>query len=158
MKRKTPSSRQSRRKVPYKRSRMAPPQRQVGLYNRRTELKTLDATISAKFSTTASFTLFNAVRLGPDDFQRVGKEIKMHSLFLRGCVTDRTTAARISNSFDFLRLLVVYDRQSNGTLPAISDILAMRDLAGAVTTSLQDHQEMMIIKTDSKFFWIVAGV
>lgn len=135
MKRKTPSSRQSRRKVPYKRSRMAPPQRQVGLYNRRTELKTLDATISAKFSTTANFTLFNAVRLGPDDFQRVGKEIKMHSLFLRGCVTDRTTAARISNSFDFLRLLVVYDRQSNGTLPAISDILAMRDLAGAVTTT-----------------------
>ena len=59
----------------------------------------------------------------------------MHSLFLRGCVTDRTTAARISNSFDFLRLLVVYDRQSNGTLPAISDILAMRDLAGAVTTT-----------------------
>ena len=51
------------------------------LYNRRTELKTLDATISAKFSTTANFTLFNAVRLGPDDFQRVGKEIKMHSLF-----------------------------------------------------------------------------
>ena len=37
--------------------------------------------------------------------------------------------------FDFLRLLVVYDRQSNGTLPAISDILAMRDLAGAVTTT-----------------------
>ena len=32
-------------------------------------------------------------------------------------------------------MLVVYDRQSNGTLPAISDILAMRDLAGAVTTT-----------------------
>ena len=74
------------------------------------------------------------------------------TVFLRGCVTDRTTAARISNSFDFLRLLVVYDRQSNGTLPAISDILAMRDLAGAVTTTLQDHQEMMIMLTDSKFF------
>ena len=41
----------------------------------------------------------------------------------------------VINSFDFLRLLVVYDRQSNGTLPAISDILAMRDLAGAVTTT-----------------------
>ena len=41
-----------------------------------------------KFSTTANFTLFNAVRLGPDDFN------------------------------------VLDDRQSNGTLPAISDILA----------------------------------
>ena len=106
MKRKTPSSRQSRRKVPYKGRAWLHLKDRVGLYNRRTELKTLDATISAKFSTTANFTLFNAVRLGPDDFQRVGKEIKMHSLFLRGCVTD-TTAARISNSFDFLRLLVV---------------------------------------------------
>ena len=76
MKRKTPSSRQSRRKVPYKRSRMAPPQRQVGLYNRRTELKTLDATISAKFSTTANFTLFNAVRLGPDDFNVLVKKLR----------------------------------------------------------------------------------
>ena len=60
----------------YKRSRMAPPQRQVGLYNRRTELKTLDATISAKFSTTANFTLFNAVRLGPDDFNVLVKKLR----------------------------------------------------------------------------------
>ena len=135
---------------------MAPPQRQVGLYNRRTELKTLDATISAKFSTTASFTLFNAVRLGPDDFQRVGKEIKMHSLFLRGCVTDRTTAARISNSFDFLRLLVVYDRQIMAHyLQFLTFLLCVILLV--LLLPLQDHQEMMIIKTDSKFFWIVAG-
>ena len=75
----------------------------------------------------------------------------MHSLFLRGCVTDRTTAARISNSFDFLRLLVVYDRQSNGTLPAISTFLLCVILL-VLLLLLQDHQEMMIIKTDSKFF------
>ena len=123
---KDPSSRQSRRKVPYKgrawlhlKDRWACT---IGVQS----LRHWTRQFLPSFLLLLVLPHFNAVRLGPDDFQRVGKEIKMHSLFLRGCVTDRTTAARISNSFDFLRLLVVYDRQSNGTLPAISDILAMR--------------------------------
>ena len=79
----------------------------------------------------------------------------MHSLFLRGCVTDRTTAARISNSFDFLRLLVVYDRQVMAHyLQFLTFLLCVILLV--LLLPLQDHQEMMIIKTDSKFFWIVA--
>ena len=80
----------------------------------------------------------------------------MHSLFLRLCVTDHTTAARISNSFDFLRLLVVYDRQIMAHyLQFLTFLLCVILLV--LLLPLQDHQEMMIIKTDSKFFWIVAG-
>ena len=134
---------------------MAPPQRQVGLYNRRTELKTLDATISAKFSTTANFTLFNAVRLGPDDFQRVGKEIKMHSLFLKAVLLIVLLQPElvivlifcVCWSFTTVRVMAHYLQFLTFLLCVILLVLLL---------PLQDHQEMMIIKTDSKFFWIVA--
>ena len=49
------------------------------------------------------------------------------------------------------------DRQSNGTLPAISDILAMRDLAGAVTTTSRSSRNDDY-KDRFKIFLIVAGV
>ena len=139
MKRKTPSSRQSRRKFLIKVAHGST-SKTGGLYNRRTELKTLDATISARFSTTANFTLFNAVRLGPDDFNVLVKKLRCIVSFSEAVLLIVLLQPELVIVLIFCVCWSFYDRQSNGTLPAISDILAMRDLAGAVTTT-SDHQK-----------------
>ena len=59
----------------------------------------------------------------------------MHSLFLRGRLLIVLLQPELVIVLIFCVLLVVYDRQSNGQLPAIYDFHAMRDLAGAVTTT-----------------------
>lgn len=118
----------------YKKPRLSRPQNVVGLYNRRTELKTVDTGATNTFSTTPVFQILNAIRLGNDDYQRVGKEIKMKSLLLTAQVQD---LRRNSNAHDWIRYMIVYDRQTNGAAPLIADILSSVDINGGVTSTVR---------------------
>lgn len=79
-----------------------------------------------------SFLLVNGIVPGAAGYQRVGRKISMNSLAIRGWVYFAQAGA--APTFDFLRMLVVYDRQPNGALPALADILLDCTSAGATAT------------------------
>lgn len=64
---------------------------------------------------------FNAIQAGTGFFNRIGNRITMKSLHLVGTLT--TTANVTAGIVEYLRIMVVYDKQANGAAPAITDIL-----------------------------------
>lgn len=99
------------------------------------EVKSVDlvgAPISKTVSTTATFNLMNGVQEGSSFYNRVGRKIMMRSLHLVGNITSSGNAAGVA---EYLRLMVVYDRQPNGAAPAIADVLLDYDNAGTTTTT-----------------------
>lgn len=101
----------------------------------RTEIKTLDVPLQTDLiSTTAVFTLLNLMEEGTSFFNRVGRKIMMKSIRITGGLALSGLAVINANQ-DYLRVMVVYDRQPNGSAPAISDILQNVDLGGTSSTT-----------------------
>lgn len=97
-------------------------------------MKHVDTGATNTMSSTAVFQLLNNIRLGNDDYQRVGKEIKMKSLLLTAQVQD---LRRNSNAHDWIRYMIIYDRQTNGAAPVIADVLSSVDINGGVTSTVR---------------------
>lgn len=90
------------------------------------ELKFIDTSItfSLPFSATTFITpggtnLLNGLARGTQMNQRVGRKVTMKSLLIRG--TFQIAATSTGNAP--CRVMVVYDRQTNTTAPAITDVL-----------------------------------
>lgn len=98
------------------------------------EIKCIDiVTTNSPFQLAATppvITLLNGIQTGSGFFNRVGAKIEMLNLHIRGFVTNVTTSLQ-----DFGRIVVVYDRQPNGAIPTVSDILQTRSQTGAATNS-----------------------
>ncbi len=73
-------------------------------------------------STTGSIFLLNGVGAGTANFQRLGKKIAMRSLYLQLAI-EKNPAAATNN--DYVRLMVVLDRQANEAAPIVSEILEL---------------------------------
>lgn len=105
------------------------------------ELKCFDVSqTNNTFQTTAAggtFNLLNAVPLGSDLFQRVGRKIKMKSLRIRGCLIGTATA---SVGDGILRIIVYYDAQPNGQSPLITDLI--QDSNNSAPTSVRSEMNM----------------
>jgi len=76
----------------------------------------------------------NLVTAGSFFFNRVGRKIEMRSVELSYQIT--TLTATLTTPQDWLRIMIVYDRQTNGAYPAISDVLQDTDSAGANTSGV----------------------
>lgn len=76
-------------------------------------------------NTTGTVTLLATIPQGTSVNQRVGKKIVYKSLQCRGYVHNDTTAV-----YNDCAIIIVYDRQPTGSLPAITDIL---DTANAIS-------------------------
>lgn len=122
----------------------------------RPELKSVDnfntagPAVSLTLNTTAQITALNLISAGSSFFNRVGRRIEMKSLHVSGVVSQTTTATVHD---DYGRILVIYDRQTNGALPTISNILASYDQSGASTTSVfsninPDERERYLVLAD----------
>lgn len=72
--------------------------------------------------------LLNGVQTGAGYFNRVGSRIEMKNLHIRGDLYYALTTLQ-----DVVRMIVVYDRQPTGALPAITTLLQSRDQTGAVS-------------------------
>lgn len=85
----------------------------------RGELKTVDvdqATYQA--DTTGTVTLLNGIATGTDFTNRIGRKVNIKSLYIKGWLAN--TGTTTVNTM--CRLVVVYDSQSNGAAPAITDV------------------------------------
>lgn len=99
----------------------------------RGEIKAVDVPVqNYAVNTTASITQLNAIRIGSTYVNRIGRRIEMKNLRLTGILEQLRTIA----TEDYMRVMVVYDRQPNGAFPVLADIIATTDQAAANTTGV----------------------
>jgi len=79
-------------------------------------------------------TLLNGCAPGSQNFNRIGRKINMKSLQIRGMIynTDLSVGARL------IRMIVVYDKQANGTAPTYANIVTSNDISGATSSTAYD--------------------
>jgi len=96
------------------------------------EVKSVDVPQTSVTPTSAgSFTPLNALAQGVDFFQRVGSKISMKSLHINGIIVPTLIGPQVT---DYLRIMVVYDRQSNtAAIPSAATLL--QDVQANGTTS-----------------------
>jgi len=96
------------------------------------EIKSIDLHgTTYTLNSTVSITPLNLIRAGSSFFNRIGRKVEMKSLHLKGFIQPiRTVAAS-----DYVRVMIVYDSQTNGALPSISDIIQDTDQAGTNNTT-----------------------
>lgn len=102
--------------------------------NRFPEIKALDYNNLATgdpLGITAVITPINLIAAGSSFYNRVGRRIEMKSITFKGvCAAIRTVANEAIG-----RVVLVYDRQTNGALPAIADMFQTTIQDGTNTTS-----------------------
>lgn len=98
---------------------------------------TVPAGAQLNINTTGSIIPLNMIQTGSSFFNRIGRKIEMKSLQLEVNVTP-VSAARTSVS-DTARFLIVYDRQTNGALPTLSDMFQDTDQGGNNTSDAQSN-------------------
>lgn len=110
-------------------------------YGTRAELKAVDTTISQVADTTGAVTLLNGIARGDDINQRVGRRVRLASL-QASIVNYVTPTTGIDQTH---RCLIVYDKQSNGVAPAITDVLVS---ASTVAMPNLDNRQRFVILYD----------
>lgn len=95
-----------------------------------TPIKTVDNPGVFTLQTVGSITPLNLIRQGPRYTNRVGRRIRMVSLELHGAFIPFRTGP-----IDYVRVMIIYDRQPNRSLPAIGDILLDVDEDGTTTST-----------------------
>lgn len=137
-----------RRRYPRRKYKSRRPRR-FGVYRpvRSAELKCCDLRFTTQSidSDTAKFINMNPLILGTDNFQRIGRKVMMKSIFINGrLIVDGT-----SDENDYIRIILIYDRQSNGAVPSIADVLTSTDENGA--TSSTSHDQLNIDNVGHRF-------
>lgn len=103
-----------------------------GVSSTSSEMKALDLPVAVyPLNATGAVTPLNLIRTGTSFMNRIGRKIQMKSLRVNGRIDILRTVA----DEDYVRVLLIYDRQTNGTAPAITDILQTTDQAAANTTT-----------------------
>jgi len=86
-------------------------------------------------NSTPQFTTLNIINNGAQDHNRLGDSVKNKSLYMTGFIRPLRTIA----ASDYVRIMVIYDRQPNGAIPTIGSVLASVDNSGAITSTATDH-------------------
>lgn len=101
------------------------------------ETKSIDLPIGANYTDTVCktdgvFTLLNGIQLGTGFFNRIGNKIRMKSIQLESHFICTTNSAPATATRDYaIRIMIIYDRQPNGAVPTIANILSNYDQNGA---------------------------
>lgn len=93
------------------------------------EVKSVDVlkTITS-FDDAGAFVLLNGIVEGSSYYQRIGRRIRMKSVLVEGNIIIDGTVSTVA---DYLRIILVYDRQPNGSTPVLSDLLLDQNQAGS---------------------------
>jgi len=97
------------------------------------EVKALDVPAApVTLNATGAVVCINLLSVGSSFFNRIGRKINLKSLKCTGYIAP----IRAQVLVDYIRILFVYDKQTNGALPAVSDILQTTSQTGANTTDI----------------------
>jgi len=121
------------------------------------ELKYLNySNPEASVTSTGSVALLNGCTQGLDSINdRIGRKIVMNSIILEGCiqntVTSLTNAAFFAGS-DAVKIALVFDKQTNGAIPAWSDVFNISAAYNApfATRNIPYIDRFMVLWTDIK--------
>jgi len=132
----------------------------VGSEPKGPELKAVDvnsggaAPVIRLVSTTATIDCINLLAVGASTFQRIGRGVHMKSCYLRGALFPSGNAGTYAG--EYLRIAVVYDRQTNGAFPNYADIFLTVDSGGNGSNGPFDmpnlnNSERFVILADEHF-------
>lgn len=82
----------------------------------------------------------NAIVAGPGSYQRTGRKIKMKSLRLKGVAYYSVDSATEIPRDVCLRILIVYDKQANGTSATVADVVVATDNGGTENNTYFSNQ------------------
>ena len=126
---------------------MAPPRTGgfFGVTARRTDEKKVIDTAPASYAcdTTGSVTLLDGVATGTDYTQRIGRKILLKSLYITGYVAPPGATTVGSN---IARIILVYDSQTNGAAPIITDVLNSANAADQLNLNNRDRFKVLMDK------------
>lgn len=71
---------------------------------------------------------FNLIPGGADPEERVGRKIRVFSMHVRGNITVASASDATPACVDHIRLVYVQDKQCNGTVPAVTELLETADI------------------------------
>lgn len=96
------------------------------------EVKAVDVPSgNVTLNSTGSITCLNLISAGASFFNRIGRRIEMKNLTLSAQIKP----LRAATGVDYVRVMIVYDRQTNGANPNLADVLQTTDQTGANVTS-----------------------
>jgi len=118
---------------PYKRPRYTTPAARFSQIPRAMpEIKALDIPDGAvALNSTGAIAVLNTIRAGSSFFNRIGRKINLKSLRCNFYVAP----IRAQNAIDYVRIMLIYDKQANGAFPTIADIIQSTDQAGTNSTT-----------------------
>jgi len=109
------------------------------------ELKFSDTVYTQDATSTSTLVLLNGMVRGTDaSANRIGRNIKLKSIQWRIATGSETSIGQCA----VLRYLLVWDKDPNGTLPAVTDILVTQDLESL--TNLANKDRFVVIHSDFK--------
>ena len=118
-----------------------------GLYNRRgrEELKVIDAALTTTtVGTGSNIYLLNGVAQGTDYTNRIGRKVILKSLLIRATCIPNT--ASNTPAGDVIRMLVIYDCQTNSAAPVIGDILQNSSINDPMNLNNRDRFKVIADK------------
>lgn len=96
----------------------------------RPEVKAVDVIATTNVSSTQFIAELNQLSAGTESYNRIGKQVQMHSLRFVGSFSlfPRNAVQ------ETIRVALIYDRQPNGSAPSWADIFTSVDNTGATTS------------------------
>jgi len=105
----------------------------------RDELKFVDGNFVGTATTAGAIQLLNGVTQGTDYNNRIGRKMLMKSIMCRFIVKLGT----VDSPGQVIRLLIVYDAQTNAALPAVTDVLQTADVLSPMNLNNRDRFKIL---------------
>lgn len=120
------------------------------------ETKAIDTRgLNQAVTANASFNLLNGLNQGSNSYQRSGRKINVKSIHVVGNLND-VGASSAGYTNDYIRVVILYDKQCDAAAPTWANIFADVDKGGSVTADAYsdrnlDNSDRFIVLRDMRY-------
>jgi len=116
-----------------------------------TEKKVMELPVfTAQVNLTGQISVVNAIQLGTDIGQRIGRKVMIKSVYVRGFVGVEQaigTNDNVQTPPQLCRMIILVDQQPNGAVPAATDILVSAHACSQLNLANRDRFKILADKT-----------